>query len=298
MPKTLPPLPWLLAFDAAARHLSMTRAAEELGLTQSAVSQQIRLLEHRFALRLFTRRPKGLELTDAGRRLLPQVSDSIDVLSQIVAQFDTDRGVQPLTIAASVSFARSFITPNLPGFLAQHPEAQLRLRSTLWPDDAARSQSDIDIRFAPAKRMPASAQQLCQDHVVAVSAPGLLPPKPTWQDIRSAPRIEIVGTGQTWQRWSTGLSLTAPEGQAQIVDSHDLALDLARAGVGVTLSSLLLATPSLRDGSLVRPLPLSLPAHEGYFLTVSKDAQSPLADAFATWITAEVNRVSSSFAPP
>ena len=113
MSRHLPPLNWFRVFEAAARHQKFTAAADELGMTQSAVSQQIRALEERLATQLFLRQPRGLLLTDAGRKLLPKVSSSIENLKNATDMFDIGPSAGNLTVAASVSIAQWVIAPHL-----------------------------------------------------------------------------------------------------------------------------------------------------------------------------------------
>jgi DNA-binding transcriptional LysR family regulator len=294
MRKKLPPLNWFRAFECAARHLSFTAAALELGLTQSAISQQVRLLEQRFSVLLFIRLPRGLALTDAGRRILPNVTDSISGLGRIAAAFEPGQSKNTLTIAASISFAQSFIIPNLSNFLDDNPTAQIRIKSTLWPDDYMSSDADVEIRFGSSESVGQGSKELYQDRIVLVCAPGMLGDAPSWTDICNARRIQIVGTSETWEKWSNEFKLDPPKSIAQLVDSHGLAIDLARCGTGVALTSYLLATPSLIEGTLVMPLKESILAVDQYFISIKKDQTNTLAQTFSLWLHSEVSKASKS----
>lgn len=116
LPKSLPPLTWFRTFEAAARHLSFTAAADEIGLTQSAVSQQVKALETRLRVSLFIRQARGMSLTDDGRRLLPQVGAALGTLAAATDTFDAGSTQNLLTVASSVSVAQWVIAPNLPNF--------------------------------------------------------------------------------------------------------------------------------------------------------------------------------------
>ena len=135
MAKSLPPLTWFRSFEAAARNLSFTAAAEEIGLTQSAVSQQVKSLELRLRVPLFVRQARGLMLTDDGRRLLPEISAALDALAGAANRFEAGPVENLLTVATSVSVAQWVIAPRLPDFTARHPNIRLRLLSAIWPDD-------------------------------------------------------------------------------------------------------------------------------------------------------------------
>ncbi|MEM6942550.1 MAG: LysR family transcriptional regulator, partial [Pseudomonadota bacterium] len=172
MTRSLPPLTWLRSFEASARHLSFTAAAQELGLTQSAISQQVRSLELRLRVQLFVRKPRGLALTDDGRRLLPQIGASLDQLDVAVSAFETGSQSGLLTVAASVSVVRWLIAPRLKAFLHDHPGLRIRLVGTIWPDEFSASLADVEIRFGSKQQVGRDAMRLMPDHLIPVSAPG------------------------------------------------------------------------------------------------------------------------------
>jgi LysR family transcriptional regulator, glycine cleavage system transcriptional activator len=289
-----PPLAWFRAFEAAARHLNMTAAAQELGLTQPAVSQQINLLEHRFDMTLFERRPRGLALTDAGRRLLPQVSESINGLTRLIAEFDTRQETNRLSIAASASFTRAYITPILPGFLRLHPNLRVRVRTTLWHDDHVNSDADLEIRFGSSNLGGKGAFELCRDRVVAVCAPDFFAKQPNWADICAAPRFQTVGVSETWERWAAALKLSKLEGEAHLVDAHALGIDFARSGAGVVLTSLLIAAPCLLNHELIMPHGGYVNANERYFLATKESADNLFAKPLAEEIRQHATKVMQS----
>jgi len=294
MQKKLPPLNWFRAFECAARNLNFTIAALELGLTQSAISQQVRLLEQKFGVPLFVRLPRGLALTDTGRSILPNVSKSIKGLARIAESFEPKQTKNTLTIAVSISFAQRFIIPNLSTFLANNPDAQIRIKSVLWPDEFMASDADIEIRFGSTETVGHNAKELYQDRIVLVCAPGLLSKTPTWTEICDAPRIQIVGTSETWEKWSANFKLEPPRSIAQLVDSHGLAIDLARSGTGVALTSHLLAIPALIEGTLVMPLKENIIASDRYFISVKEPQKNTLGEKFCLWLNSEVFQASKS----
>ena len=294
MQKKLPPLNWFRAFECAARNQNFTIAALELGLTQSAISQQVRLLEQKFGVPLFIRLPRGLALTDTGRSILPTVSKSIKSLARIVDSFEPKQTKNNLTIAVSISFAQRFIIPNLSTFLGDNSGAQIRIKSIVWPDEFMASDADIEIRFGSSETVGQGAKELYQDRIVLVCAPGLLRKKPTWDEICDASRIQIVGTSETWEKWSAEFKLEQPRGITQIVDSHGLAIDLARSGTGVALTSHLLAIPALIEGTLVMPFKENIIASDRYFISVKEPQKNTLVEKFCLWLHSEVFQASKS----
>ena len=274
MAKSLPPLTWFRAFEAAARHLSFTAAGAEIGMTQSAVSQQIKALETRLGATLFTRRPRGLALTDDGRRLLPQVGAALETLSAATAGFEAGPREDLVTIAASVSVAQWMISPQLASFTATHPNLRLRFLSTIWPDDFHTPRADVEIRFGSRKQVGQGAVELQPSTLVALRAPTVEGP------LSSLPLIEAVGTSGGWSRWR---DTVGDAGQPSLfVDSFGMALQLASQGHGVALVSEILARDAVRTGVLELAHDAKLPAQEGYFLWFAPENQH--AAEFAAWV--------------
>ena len=276
MARSLPPVNWFRVFESAARHLKFTAAAEELGITQSAVSQQIRLLELRLGTQLFVRQPRRLSLTDAGRKLFPQVSKSIQYLTQATEMFDLGAGQQVLTIATSVSVAQWIIAPHLPDFQAKYPDLKIRLLSTIWADDFKSSVSDVEIRFGSQAQVGQGAKRLSPDALCAVAHPSSDTPA------SSQKLIEAVGTTQGWKHWAAENShITIPTSPEVFVDSYGMAITLALQNTGMALVSSVLVRPLIQSGDLIEMgQPVAHPS-EGYFLAVNDT--SPAAQAFQTW---------------
>jgi LysR family glycine cleavage system transcriptional activator len=196
MSRALPPLQWFRSFEAAARHLNVTVAAQELGLTQSAVSQQVRALEMRLGVQLFQRKARGLAITDDGRKLLPQVGGAIEALRTATAAFEAGPTEHLLSIATSVSIAQWLLAPNIDRFLAQHPGLRIRLLSTIWPDEFKAAIADVEIRFGTEKQVGQGAERLAPDTLIAVAREPLAGP------LEQQTLIEAVGTSVGWQAWA------------------------------------------------------------------------------------------------
>lgn len=275
MKKSLPPLNWFRAFEASARRLSFTAAAEELAMTQSAVSQQIRALETRLGAVLFIRQARGLALTDDGRKLLPKVEAALETLSAATAQFGLVAEGDHLTIASSVSMIDWVIGPALPDYLATQPDLSLRLLSTIWPDDFTAAQADIQIFFGTRKQAGTRARALTPNHLIALKSPDLE------GGVLDLPLIESVGTSDGWSGWGQTMGVQGLR-PSLFVDTYGAALGLAAQGNGVVLVSAVLAGHALASGRLVMADPRSIPAKEGYFLTVQTD--TPAAHRFADWL--------------
>ena len=280
MSRSLPPLTWFRAFEASARHLSFTAAADELGLTQSAISQHVRSLEMRFGVALFIRKPRGLAITDDGRKLLPKVGAALDTLTSVAETFDTGPASGVLTIAASVSVARWIIAPKLGAFLATQSGLRVRILSTIWPDDFRTPIADVEIRFGSDKQVGSGAARLLPDTLIAVAAPGAQIP------LHRQTLIEAVGVSEGWKSWAAKAKIEGLPEPAIRVDSYGLALELAANGAGVALTSSLLAQACLATGQVEQVHAVGLPSTEGYHLAANPKSEPALA--FESWLLTQL----------
>ncbi|MDF1747677.1 MAG: LysR substrate-binding domain-containing protein [Alphaproteobacteria bacterium] len=293
MARALPPVAWFRAFESAARHLSFTAAAEELGLTQSAISQNVRSLELRFSTILFERKPRGLALTDAGRRLLPDVTAAMGSLSNAAGIFERASDSGLLTVAASVSFAQWYFVPGLSRLMDANPTLSLRVITTVWPDEFSRSSADVELRFGTESHMGKGAEHLGPDELIVVAAPDLMKrvgqPFLSTESLRQQRLIQAVGTSDNWKRWAQHSRIASLPEPDLMADSHGLVIDFARAGLGVGVTSALLAAPSLASGDLVQAHAMTAPTKDGYFLATNPLADQQDVDLFTTWLKAEIS---------
>ena len=278
MVKSLPPLTWFRSFEAAARHLSFTAAAAEIGMTQSAVSQQIKSLETRLGVPLFVRQPRGLTLTDNGRRLLPDVDAALETLSFASDRFEISPATGLLPVAASISLAQWVLAPRLPEFSKLYPDVPVRFLSAIWPDDFQSARADVEIRFGSSKQVGRDAVPLLPHQLVAVKAPFLQ------KKFDESPLIEAVGTSSGWQAWSEVFG-GSPKAK-YFSDNYGMALQLAASGVGIALVSEVLASQAIKAGIVERAHPGSIPAQEGYFLWTSPN--NSMASRFSEWVQREL----------
>lgn len=276
MAPALPPLNWFRAFEAAARHLSFTAAAEEIGMTQSAVSQQIKSLELRLGVPLFERKPRGLALTDNGRRLLPQVDAALDRLTEATRSFLPDRPDKLLTVSVSISVLQWVIAPALPAFQDEHPDISLRFMGAIWPDEFRRSLADIVISFGSRKQAGPKAVLLGSHDLIA------LKPAELTGGMGDYPLIEAVGVSGGWEAWSAAADMKCPN-PSLFVDSYGAALELSLRGNGACLVNELLARHPLKRGVAEPVHPVLLSANEGYFLSINRE--TPEASIFFNWIS-------------
>ena len=290
----LPPVNWLRAFEVAARHLSFTGAARELGVTPSAVSQQVRLLEHHIGASLFERLPRGLALSLAGESYLPVVAESFERLTlgtdALFGAADPGR----LSIRSAAGFARFWLMPRLPRFIEACPEVSLRILSRTWSAEPLEPESDMEIRFGAGAWPGFTAERLSWDQVFPVASPRLRLKRP--DQLRSQRLIHSIGFREGWSDWlsAAGLAGLTPASAVEF-DSAVLSLEMALAGEGVALSRSCFVDQLLADGRLVAPFPQRIEASEGFHLLwpAGRAPTRPM-QLFRDWILAEERRT----APP
>jgi LysR family glycine cleavage system transcriptional activator len=288
MARFIPPLTWFRAFEISARHLSFTKAAAELNLTQSAISQHVRALEEELGCPLFIRKHRGLMLTDHGRRLLPSVSTAISALSSAAESFIVPTENNMLTVAASSSITRWYIVPHLKTFTDAHPNVAVRITSRSWPDEFSNLDHDVEIRFDSAQSSSPKSTLLKPNAMQIVAAHSLLPERSSGnyssEEIAELPLIQVIGTADTWQDWAMKKGINSELKTVAFVESHGLAVDLARAGLGVAYTNAIIAAPSVQDRSLHIIKKFKDAPKEGYYLKIRQIDENSLAGVFAVWL--------------
>jgi LysR family glycine cleavage system transcriptional activator len=289
MPTTKTPVNWLRAFEVAARHLSMSAAAMELNVTPAAVSQQVRLLEHRLGEKLFVRHARGLRLTPAGEALVPACRESFERLDTTLTELFGNRGRQQLVVRVSLGFARQWLLDRVAGFSRRHPDIAIRLVATVWAADPLDPGVDVDIRLAAGGAAGMESHQLTHDQVFPVCSPRLASGPPRLRrpaDLHRLILLTPVGFAEGWRHWLAAVGLThesmtfGPE-----CDCMPLALELAAMGHGVALARSSYATDFIRAGRLKRLFDVRLEASDNVYLSIARgaDPKSPAAQ-FRDWL--------------
>lgn len=262
----LPPLSWLRSFEATARLGNFTRAAEELNLTPSAVSYQIRSLEARLGHKLFERRRRTLVLTRLAQAYLPVVSKAfIDIDASTAGVFGRSGG-ERVTLRCMNSLNVLWLVPRIEAFRSRHPDIALSLLSASWAEGGDSALIDIDIRYGEGLWSDGEVIRLMRHAVQPVCAPKLQGGLPA---LERGPLIELAGVVDTWQHffWKHCPERRPPLPD-YVVDTSLVALDLAERGLGHALVAEIFARPYLEAGRLVRSCDLTLPARHGHFLVV------------------------------
>jgi LysR family transcriptional regulator, glycine cleavage system transcriptional activator len=287
--RQIPPLPWLRAFEASARHLSFTHAANELGLTQTAVSKQVKNLEQHLRESMFQRGPRSLALTKAGAAYLPKVRDAFDRLAAGTQEVFGRRRGELLTIRASVGFSGYWLGPRLRHFCEAHPGIDLRIISMVWNDDTDMQDADLEIRYGAAEWPEFKTERLTQETLTPVCHPDLVSADRGLKDpddIRHHTLLHVNGYEDGWASWLKAAKVEdADLGRGLQFDTSILAFEMAASGYGVALGRSSLARQVLKENRLIAPFDLHVPISEGFFVLTPQDkAVHPDAEIFRSWL--------------
>jgi LysR family glycine cleavage system transcriptional activator len=296
----LPPLSALRAFEAAARHLSFSKAADELHVTPAAVSHQIHTLEQDLGVTLFYRMNRSVELTASGRVLLPGLTEAFAGIQASVRRLRAHNDTGTLTVTASPSFAAKWLVLRLHRFQEQHPEIDVRISATDAVVDLAKADYDIAIRYGAGRYPGLEVELLLKNEVFPACSPQLLakgPPLRTPHDLPAHALIhdQAVERGPlvpTWSMWLKAAGVEdVPATTGLSFNNMHLALDAAIAGHGVVLAQSTIAAADLAAGRLVRLFSLALPDQFAYYIVTAPGAlERPKVRAFRDWLRCEADR--------
>lgn len=293
-PRSLPSLNALLAFEAAARHRSFTRAALELGVTQTAISHQVRGLESELGAPLFRRTPQRVSLTPEGQAWAAELLVIFGRLREVNERLRGAHGAARPAVSVSIipSFGARWLVPRLGRFLVEHSEVDVRVSATERLVDFALEPVDIGIRYGLGRYPGLSAIKLADDALVAVASPSLAGKRSRWhpRDLASETLIHD-DYPDAWARWFTaqGLELPRPARQSQLTDSSML-VEAAVRGQGVALARWSLAVDELELGRLVSLFPRVPPLPTGlayYLVSPRENLKRSEVAAFRDWVVAE-----------
>jgi putative choline sulfate-utilization transcription factor len=293
--RQLPPLGPLVAFEAVARHLSITRAADELALTQAAVSRKIAALESELGVRLFDRLHRSLRLTGEGERLQAAASSSLSHLAETAEQLRRRGLSAQVEVSTTIAFASFWLMPRIPQFRAQHPEIELRLSVSDPYVDPAREGVDAGIRYGGGDWQGVVAEHLFDEEVFPVCSPGYLDQHPELADLATLAQQTLLHLDvdyhawTDWATWFRELGATPPPRRRGLqFNTYTILIQAATAGQGVALGWRHMVDDFLAQGSLVRPIEASYRPRGAYYLVKPK-GREPEAEvtAFTDWLLAE-----------
>lgn len=260
--RELPALDLLKAFEAAARHLSFTRAGQELFLSQSAVSRQIQQLETQLGVPLFIRRTRALLLTEAGQRYYRDVNQALHQLREAGKRLRQPLESRVVTVTSAMTFASLWLVPRLADFQRQHPQIEVRVAADNTLRDLERDRLDLAVRYSTREQAGTSALHLFGERVLPVCSPALL----QRQKLRKPADLarftllhyedpQLHTPWLTWPAWFEAAGLSAPQTRGVVRYSHyDMTLRAAVSGQGIALGRLPLLHDLIEDGALVAPL--------------------------------------------
>lgn len=292
-----PPLTALRAFEAAARHLSFAKAADELHVTPAALSFQIKSLEDHLGTPVFHRLNRAVALTEAGKALAPGLSDGFDAIRTAWRSTRRLSDRASLTVTAGPSVTSKILAPRLYDFAQAHPEIELRFNASLRVLDLARDEIDLAIRYGIGPDDGLSSQHLMDDFVTPMMSPALAERYGTLDALAKAPllhddSIAFLPHPVTWPMWFKAAGITRRCGTGLRFSQADPAIDAAIAGGGVVLGRVPLASSALSNGILVAPFRLALRTEGTYRALHQKGAETrPQLAAFLDWIKAEAQSI-------
>jgi LysR family glycine cleavage system transcriptional activator len=295
----LPPLSALRAFEAAARHLSFTKAADELAVTPAAISHQIHALEQDLGVTLFHRRNRQVALTASARVLLPGLSEAFAGIHASVRRLRSHNDTGTLTVTASPSFAAKWLVLRLHRFQQLCPEVDVRISASDELVDLGRGDFDLAIRYGTGRYPGLVVEELAKNEVFPACSPRLLqagPPLRSPEDLRRHALIHDQASERnpltpSWAMWLKAAGVKdVPAAPALSFNNGSLALDAAIAGRGVVLAYSTIAAADLAEGRLVRLFSLSLPDLFAYYVVTAPGAlERPKVKAFRDWLRQEAD---------
>lgn len=294
----MPALDLFRGFEAAARHLSFTRAAEELFLTQSAVSRQIQALEAGLGVELFVRRNRGLALTAAGEQMQRAVQEALQTLRDAVRRITPDPRQILVTVTSSVSFCSLWLIPRLAAFRKRHPQVDVRISADNQVLDLDRERIDIAIRYCPVAKAPPASIRMFGEEILPVCSPALMKdrsrPLKAVADLQRHVLLHLDESDRpipwlTWGVWLESVAMADLKPAGSLRFSHyDQVINAAVGGQGVALGRRPLVKNFIEEGSLAVPFQLGAVTDRAYYIvrTAATAARGEVTD-FVDWLVAE-----------
>jgi LysR family transcriptional regulator of beta-lactamase len=273
----------LRAFEASARHLSFTRAADELCVTQAAVSHQVKALEQHIGAPLFRRTPRGLVLTDEGAALAPTLIDSFERIGRALGRFDGGRLQEPLTIGVVGTFAVGWLIERLDDFRSRCPFVDLRLLTNNNKVDLAGESLDYAIRFGDGAWHGVEAERILDAPVSPLCAPAVAARLRAPGDLRSAVLLRSY-RAQDWPAWLRAAGAESVIARGPIFDASTLMAQAAMRGEGVALAPPAMFRREIAEGRLAQPFPTEVDVGAYWLTRLIAKAPTPGMIAFRAWL--------------
>jgi len=279
----------LRIFLSAARTLNFSRSAEELNMTQSAVSKHVFALEQRLGAALFHRKSRGLELTYAGRQYLNRIAPALNLIDEANALVAHTDARAALNVSVSPSFAHYCLIPRLPEFFAQHPNIRLNIRPRLLYDLQESDPFDAAIQLHTGHAAGITTEYLCGREMALVAAPGLLADSPVHQvsDLDKLVLLKRAQRGYGWNEWRAGVApnWAGPSATAPEFEGFSMLLPAVTHGLGAAIVPVFMVLDELKEGTLTRPLGEAVSGRYAYYLMrPAARRYDPHIEAFSEWL--------------
>ena len=302
--RRLPPLNAVRAFEAAARRGNFNQAAEELSVTPSAISHQVRTLEEFFGTKLFRRSGRNVELTTKSRDFLRSVTQALDQINAASQRMMRRPEGNLLNIAVAPTFATGWLVPRMLEFQVVHPELEIRMCTTMNFADFHDSDIDLAINYS-AGEFPDGLEsvRIMAEHCVPVCSPQYMRehgPLHTPDDIRNCTLLHALPRIGQWRNWLEVAGVSGVDAErGPKFQSTPLALEAAKSALGVAISNREFVQDHIRQGTLVAPFQVEVPSQSGFYLIYPQErASDPKIEAFRDWLLAKVLRGEPSSSEP
>ncbi len=295
MPRKLPPLNAVRAFEAAGRYLSFTGAARELLVTQSAVSRNVSILEDWLGAKLFFRRQRGIELTARGEIYFRSLSTALDQIDNATRRVRDDADETLLRLKLPPTFAIRWLVPRLSAFKALHPQIEVQITTSHAPGDFEREDVDVFVHSEVGAPPSEGYRRLFGEVLMPVCSPRLLKASGALRRTEDLARFTLLSSSNRPRDWPLWLAAagapTLESGGAITFDNAALAYQAAIDALGVVIAQRALIEDELKAGRLVAPLPLTVPTQGAYYLAFHPHRpKAPRVAAFEAWLVAEALR--------
>lgn len=300
--RNLPPISALRAFEAAARLKSFTMAADELGLTQSAISHQIHSLEDQLGFELFHREPRRITLTMKGEKLASAVRDGLGIVAEAIRELTrTDTGPR-LTVSTLPGFAVKWLFPRLIRFDERHPHIELSIATTGQIADFSAGEADVAIRYGTGRYPGLHVEKILDEEMFPVCSPRLMKGAKALRvpdDLANVPLLHddiltLDGNSPGWKSWLDAANATGVDlAKGRRFGQSNMSIQAAIEGLGVALGRTPLVADDLAAGRLVRPFDVAIPSgYAHYFVCPQRALTTPKIAAFRAWLLAEAQAMS------
>jgi LysR family glycine cleavage system transcriptional activator len=292
-----PPLKAVRYFESAARHLSFSKAAEELNVTHSAISHQIKALEEWVGQPLFERGGRTLRLTESGRQFLPPVRAAFQQLAEAAADLRQSCQGGPLTVSVLPSLASIWLVPRLYDFRAKHPEIEVRISATDRIEQIGQGGIDIAVRYGRGRWPGVESELLLHDDLFPICSPAMVNGDPPIREPRDLTYFNLLSDStweapqfDFWRQWFERAGVSGMELKSGFSFNYsNLLIRAAVDGLGIALGNTILAGDDLKAGRLVKPFDISVSLDTGYYVVYARDAlKRAKIHAFRDWLMEQV----------